>query len=86
MFAVVELEGLEPSSKQAAKMLSTCLAFHLGFGKALAKGAPGTCLSPWGFRPDIGAVTGLACVFLMFPGGRPQAGLPGKQMALNSFC
>jgi len=24
---VVELEGVEPSSKQVAKMLSTCLAF-----------------------------------------------------------
>jgi len=82
----VELEGFEPSSKQAAKMLSTCLAFHLGFGKALAKGTPGACLSPWGFRPAVGAATGLACDFLMFPWGRPQAGLPGKQMAANSFC
>ena len=42
----VELVGFEPTSKQAAKMLSTCLAFSWGFGNEPGKGDPIPYLSP----------------------------------------
>ena len=83
---VVELEGLEPSSKQAAKMPSTCLVCHWGFSKVLATDTPDAYLSPLGFRPCTRALHGLSRLLLMFPWGRGRAWLPGKQMVSNSFC
>ncbi len=81
----VELVGLEPTSKQAAKMPSTCLAFSWGFGFGPGKGGPILSLSFFVFRPCTEALQGLARLLMMFPQGRGQAWLPGKQTALNSF-
>jgi hypothetical protein len=42
----VELVGFEPTSKQAAKMLSTRLSFNWGFSLEMGKGGPYPHLSP----------------------------------------
>jgi hypothetical protein len=81
----VELEGFEPSSKQAVQMLSTCLSCSFGFGLRLGTGGPIANLSPFDCRPCTRALHDLSRLLLMFPWGRCQASLPGKQMALNNY-
>lgn len=82
---LVELEGIEPSSKQAAKMLSTCLSFSWEFGFEPGKGAPILCLHPLGFSPCTRVLHGLSRLLMMLPWGRGQALLPGKQKAPNNY-
>jgi hypothetical protein len=84
-FFFVELEGIEPSSKRAAKMLSTCLSFNWGFSIEPGKGDPIRCLSPFIFRPCTRALHGLSRLLMMLPWGRGRVWLPGKQMALNNY-
>jgi len=66
----VELEGLEPSSKQAARMLSTCLAFNWNFGFGPGKGGPIRNLSFLGFRTGTEALPALFRILSMLPKGR----------------
>ncbi len=82
----VELVGFEPTSKQAAKKLSTRLSFSWGFGLEMGKGCPYPHLSPLGFRSCTRALHDLSRLLMMFPWGRGQALLPGKQTVSNSFC
>jgi len=69
----VELEGIEPSSKQAAKMLSTCLSFSCGFGFEPGKGDPILYLHPLDFGPCTRVLHGLSWLLTMLPWGRSQA-------------
>jgi hypothetical protein len=66
----VELEGLEPSSKQAAKMLSTCLSFSWGFGIGPGKGGPIRSLSFFIFRAGTEALPALSRILAMLHSGR----------------
>jgi len=66
----VELEGLEPSSKQAAKLLSTCLALCWRFGIGLEKGDPVRHLSFFIFRAGTEALPALSRILSMLPGRR----------------
>jgi len=84
VFYFVELEGIEPSSKRAAKMLSTCLSFSWGFGLGPGKGGPILSLSFFIFRAGTEALPALSRLLMMLPWGRGRAWLPGKQMALNN--
>ncbi len=68
---LVELEGFEPSSKQAAKLLSTCLAFII-FQQEPDKGVPIHCYISFNFRSIVGASIDLFRLFLMFPWGRSR--------------
>jgi len=61
----VELEGLEPSSKQAAKVLSTCLAFSWDFGFGPGKGRPIFCQSFFIFRAGTEALPALFRILSM---------------------
>jgi hypothetical protein len=66
----VELEGFEPSSKQAAKLLSTCLSFSWYFGLGPGKGDPIRNLSFFGFRAGTEALPALSRILAMLPEGR----------------
>jgi hypothetical protein len=66
----VELEGFEPSSKQAAKMLSTCLSFYWDFGLGPGKGGPIRSLSFLIFRAGTEALPALSQILSMLHTGR----------------
>jgi len=61
----VELEGLEPSSKQAAKVLSTCLSFSWVFGFGPGKGRPIFSQSFFIFRAGTKALPALFRILSM---------------------
>jgi hypothetical protein len=69
-FTLVELEGFEPSSKQAAKLLSTCLSFNWDFGLEPGKGDPILSLSFFVFRTGTEALPALSRILMMLPRGR----------------
>jgi hypothetical protein len=64
----VELEGAEPSSKQAVKGLSTCFAFYLLSGKDWEKAAPSCPYSLW-FSSLHRETTALISTFAMLRTG-----------------
>jgi hypothetical protein len=66
----VELQGFEPWSKQAAKLLSTCLSFSWYFGFEPGKGDPILSLSFFDFRTGTEALPALSRNFAMLPKGR----------------
>ena len=67
---IVELQGIEPWSKQAAKLLSTCLAFYWDFGFEQGKGDPIRDLSSFGFRTGTEALPALSRILSMLHSGR----------------
>jgi len=69
-FSNVELEGFEPSSKQAARVLSTCLSFSWDFGLGPGKGGPIRSLSFYNFRAGTEALPALSRILTMLPEGR----------------
>ena len=66
----VELPGIEPGSKQAAKVLSTCLVPVLIVGKSLARNKPLISLVPE-FRYRIGTRPVTISPFSDAPDGPP---------------
>jgi len=69
-FKSVELQGFEPWSKQAAKLLSTCLSFNWDFGLEPGKGDPIRSLSFFVFRTGTEALPALSCILSMLHAGR----------------
>jgi hypothetical protein len=65
----VELEGFEPSSKQAAKLLSTCLSFSWDFSLGPGKGGPILGLSFFDFHAGTKALPTLSCILSMLQNG-----------------
>jgi hypothetical protein len=65
--SLVELQGFEPWSKQAAKLLSTCLSFSWDFGLEPGKGDPIRGLSFLSFRAGTEALPALSCILSMLP-------------------
>jgi len=82
-FSGVELQGVEPWSKQAAKVLSTCLAFSWFSGRDRQKATLSHPYSFWlsGSHQDLNY---LSAAFAMLRSGRGCAGLPGEQSAARS--
>lgn len=68
--SIVELVGFEPTSKQAAKVLSTCLAFSWDFGIKPGKGRPIFRQSFFVFRTGTKALPALSRILSMLPKGR----------------
>ena len=66
----MELQGIEPWSKQAAKLLSTCLSFSWDFGLEPGKGGPILSLSFFIFRAGTEALPALSRILSMLPWGR----------------
>ncbi len=69
-FRGVELQGIEPWSKQAARMLSTCLAFSWEFSLGPGKGGPIRSLSFFVFRAGTEALPALSRILSMLHSGR----------------
>jgi hypothetical protein len=70
----VELQGFEPWSKQAAKLLSTCLSFNWDFSLGPGKGGPIRNLSFFGFRAGTKALPALSCILMMLQNGTLTGG------------
>jgi hypothetical protein len=62
--------GFEPWSKQAAKLLSTCLSFSWDFGLGPGKGGPILSQSFFIFRAGTEALPALSRILSMLPKGR----------------
>ena len=77
----VEMEGVEPSSKQAAKGLSTCLAF-IGCREKAGKKRPYHYRIPFGFRRCTGTLQRLSQHLRCFTRDTAEKGFPGNSTGL----